>query len=311
MSQPIGFQKVAFAPRLTGTALGALAGAAAAPEDEGWTGAAMGGLAGYGAGALAGRASDAIKARWPRKPVDAPAGSPSSSASPGTVRSSINTAPPTPAPTPALPLRDRIQQALYQSELTPKVPNVMQTMSQAHPNSRAGRAYRNMVIEGQMRRPRYVKRASVVGFDKVADVGMTAGIPGLAVNLSGKDERLPGMSRWVPRATLQRAFEGVEQGYDPQALMEQAADRGSLAHPAVAAAISAALAHKLSPNAHWGLPALAAAAGGGAGALYNQMTAPKRVEDMRQAIRGVMQEQAHNTAQEAMPRVMPSSNVET
>ena len=243
MSQPVGFQKLAFAPRLTGAALGAGLGAVGAPADEGWTGAALGGLAGYGLGAGADYLTRPF--RGASSPVSTPA---------------------TPAP----------------SSAPVGVP----------PTSRTSLLQRAF---GKLR-------------SKRADYGFSTVIPGVALNYGAKDERLEGMSRWVPRKTIEQAYQGLEAGYDNQALYDEARETGALTHPAIGALLGALATRKLAPTAHWQLPAVGALTGAGLGAAYSQSTAPKRVEDMRQAIRGVSRERAKQpSAREAMPMVMSSS----
>ena len=272
MSQPVGFQKLAFAPRLTGAALGAGLGAIAAPEGEGWTGAALGGLTGYGLGALGSRAAGLFR-RSPRPP-----------AAPQAITN----------PTRLLPAPASSARATGPAQvLGPDVD---------------------------------IRHAKKVGFEKLADLGMSFGIPGIGVNVAGKDERLPGMDRWVPRGTIERAYQGLEQGYDAPALYEQAAGEGRLLHPAIGAVGGAALAHKLpgilarlseggtaltkgvSPVSNAGFTALSGLLGASTGALYNRATEGDRVEGMHQAIRGVSREKAKQpSAREAMPMVMSSS----
>jgi hypothetical protein len=353
MSQPVGFQKLAFAPRLTGMALGAAAGGLAAPEDEGWTGAALGGLAGYGLGALGDRAYKAVRGHAGPAATPSAAAAEPLAAAPG---------PTTPNAVPAgtanarVPFRERIgphvealKDRLSKAKVTAQdvrarlgeqgaklkerlsqmagdaqkavydraaIPSLLETAGQ---NKDLSNALARTTVDAQLRgQPRSfqnkVRRSS--GYTqltrKQAEYGLSAGIPGLGVSHSVKDERLEGMNRWVPRQTLEQAYQGLEQGLDQQALLEQAAESGHIAHPALGAGLAAALAHVGLPASHAGLKALAGFAGGGAGALYNRATAPNRVEDMRQAIRGVRGEMNKQpTAREATPLVMSSSAGET
>lgn len=278
MSQPVGFQKLAFAPRVTGALVGAGLGALSAPKDHGWEGAALGGLTGYGIGALGSRAAGLFR-RTPR--TLAPAGSITNPA------------------------------RLLPGQVTPATPPASGVVMGPHETIPQG--------------------AKKVGFAKLADVGMSFGLPGVGgINVAGKDERLTGMNRWVPRSTLERAYQGLEQGYDEPALYEQAVDEGTLMHPAIGAALGAAAAHKapgilahlaskgtalakgVTPASNAGFTGLAALLGAGAGSIYNRATAGQRVEDMHQAIRGVRREMDRNpSAREAMPLVMSSNSGET
>jgi len=128
---------------------------------------------------------------------------------------------------------------------------------------------------------------------KAADYGIGMGIPGtpLSVSGTGKDVRYEGMRRFVPRSTFERAYEGLDQGLDPQALLELEQNQGTVHHPLMGLLAGSFAGHKLFPKG--GIPAtvLGGLAGGGAGALYNAATADSRVADMHEAIRGVLSEQ--------------------
>lgn len=370
MPEPIGFQKLAFVgPRLTGAALGALTGAALAPEEEGWTGAALGGLTGYGAGALASRGMNFARGLQTPKAPGAPA-TPAASAPtvpPGYSPQEMAAAhaeieqhlkrPPTDPVfdaklnaaqqarakevAEARAALDKLQAAKGKSPRTwnraaqsalPYASPRLQEMAMGQPASRlneTARALQSLRAQEQqaLNAPKPMPAIPApdapheawkgfkfrkVGFDKLADYGFSAGVPGFSVSTSGKDERLEGMNRWVPRRLIERAYQGLEGGLDEQALLDEAANRGHLAQPMAGAALAAALAHKLSPASHPGLKAMAGLAGGGLGALSNQAGQERRVEDMRQAIRGVTREmQRQESAREATPMVVSSTAGET
>ena len=149
---------------------------------------------------------------------------------------------------------------------------------------------------------------------KLADVSIGIGVPGtpLSFGTRGDAQRLPGMSRWVPTGTLERAFTGLDAEADPDALARQEGRRGLLTHPAAGAAAAAALAH-------FGVPVLggmrksrAAALGAASGLLYNRISASDREKDMREALKGVQRERSNsaitgqhkNTANESRPLIM-------
>lgn len=124
-------------------------------------------------------------------------------------------------------------------------------------------------------------------------------IPGIPLQLnleSDKEERLPGMSNWVPRSMLTEAF---KQAKPPEELLADAEKDNRGVHAlAGAAAASAALdmARRYQVpgvSEHVGtlmsgkgalVRALAALGGAGLGVGYNFMTAPKRREQMQDAI---------------------------
>lgn len=150
-------------------------------------------------------------------------------------------------------------------------------------------------------------------FAKKADYNLGLPIPGtpLGLSLSPREERLKGMNRWVPRSTLERAFEGIDNGYDDVALIEAEADRGRLLDPAIGAAAGAGLLHYALPKS--GLSGAVAGGLGGliAGGLYNRVRRNDRAKDMYEALQGVynergvprfaLQGQAQQTAAEAIP----------
>lgn len=315
MAPRIGFEKLAFAPRLTGAALGAGLGALAAPEEQGWTGAALGGALGYGGGALLGRAVDFARGA----PRVAPTATPDPRAA-----DIAKHMPDVDAFLSGKELSDQIaalqqpvpQHAPHQDAVSAPRPHGTPAPTAApHGPQTGARNFRGIRFSAPVTRvpgtmPLTVPRRQFkLGFAKLADFGFSVGLPGVGISTSGKDERLPGMSKWVPRSTVEDAFQGLERGYDERALLEQAADKGSLRDPALGAAIGAGASHYFYPGAHPHFKALAALLGAGAGAVYNQFTTPDRVENMRQAIRGVSQERAgQDSAREAMPLVLSSAS---
>jgi hypothetical protein len=162
--------------------------------------------------------------------------------------------------------------------------------------------------------PRPVPLPMKVGFAKVADYSLGTNIGPVGVGTASKDERLMGMNRWVPRSTIEDAYQGLQQGLDERALREQAAESGNLMHPAVGAGLATALAHfglpgnQVLPGLPGSTKALAALGGAGAGALYNRLTGPRRADEMSEAIKGVQLEQQrhprHVTSREATPMVV-------
>ena len=152
-----------------------------------------------------------------------------------------------------------------------------------------------------------MKKSHLVGFAKLSEHSVSFSPQGASMGLSSKDERLDGMNRWVPRHTLEQAFEGVDAGYDEQALTEQAANEGHIAHPAIGAALGAALAHYGIP-ASMGAKVIGGLAGAGMGAMYNHATADGRASDMQEALKGVRKERGtSNTAREATPMVVSAA----
>lgn len=153
------------------------------------------------------------------------------------------------------------------------------------------------------------------------DLSGSMGIPGVAgVSLGLKDlrERLPGMSRWAPHDTVERGFDYADSNLDPQAVAGLEADRGTLTHPLLGAALAAAGARHFFPQSGTVGPALAGLVGAGAGSLYNQATRNRRVEEGLEAFQGAQRErerfplQRHpvQTANEAPPLTVSSGNGE-
>ena len=125
------------------------------------------------------------------------------------------------------------------------------------------------------------------------DVGGSIPLPGFGgLGMSHKDqrERLPGMRKWVPRDTMERAFEYDDQGFDPEAVMDMEAARGELSYPAVGGALAAAAAKKFMPKAGVGGLLLAGLGGAGLGSAYHAATGDRRRADAAEALEGAQRE---------------------
>jgi hypothetical protein len=136
------------------------------------------------------------------------------------------------------------------------------------------------------------KKSSLEDFKIAVDMTTSMGIPGTPFGVGIKDqrERLPGMSRWVPRSTIERGFDHADEGMDADAVEGLEADRGSVAHPLLGAALAAAGARKFMPQSGVMGPLLGGLVGGGLGALYNQATRSRRVEEGLEAFNGAQRE---------------------
>jgi hypothetical protein len=137
------------------------------------------------------------------------------------------------------------------------------------------------------------KKASLEDFKIAVDVSAGVSLPilgGASVGFKDQRERLPGMSRWVPRSTVERGFDYADEGVDPQAVAEQEADRGSLSHPLLGAALAAAGVAKFLPQSGPLGPLLGGLVGGGLGTLYNQATQGRRIEEGLEAHTGAQRE---------------------
>lgn len=148
---------------------------------------------------------------------------------------------------------------------------------------------------------------------KFADYSMGASVPNvpIGISMSQHSERLPGMHRWVDRGLIERAHEALDAGLDPADVIDMERSRGTVKHPLTGAAVGGALAHfGLGGNPL--TTALGTALGAGAGAVYNQFTAPIRETDAYEALNGVSRErsrfpissQAAQTANESTPMVV-------
>lgn len=137
-----------------------------------------------------------------------------------------------------------------------------------------------------------VQALGAYGLEKAAEAGIVLGLPNspLSVSASGKHERLPGMRRWVPRDAIERAGLGLDEGLDPQALLELEAQRGRFAWPAVGGALGAGGLRLMMPQSGLAAQAGAGLLGAGAGALAHRAGESARVSDMGEALRGVLYE---------------------
>lgn len=337
-SDAIGFQKLAFSPRLTGAALGGTLGFAASPEDEGQAAGLTGAAMGYGVGSLADhlmkRRQGAATPAAPGAPATpGPAGPPAAGPGYGPEhmaeverhlsgqaltdqitkqveqtaawqREQQRSKNPLAGP----PTRLQEAQARLQALQGARGPKRMQAQQAALAILPPEAQHRVTAARSAKRMPRLQK----VGFAKLADISMGTGVGPFSVGMSEKDVRLPGMNRWVPRGTVEQAYQGLQQGLDQQALLEEAAEAGNLKHPAIGAGLAAALAHYGlpgvgAPGLGAGAKVLAAGVGGGVGAIYNQLSRGRRVSEMREAIKGVHGEQegmGHHSAREDMPLVV-------
>lgn len=156
------------------------------------------------------------------------------------------------------------------------------------------------------------KKSSLNQFKLAIDLGGSIGIPGmggLGVTLKDQQERLPGMSKWVPRGAVERGFEYLDQGFDPESVMDTEAERGSLLHPATGAALAAMGAAKFAPKSGVGGALLAGLGGAGLGSLYHRATNEQRRGEGLEAYEGARRERekfpirrhATQTANEASP----------
>lgn len=127
-------------------------------------------------------------------------------------------------------------------------------------------------------------------------------IPGTPFALRGgeiKEERLPGMRRWVDRDTIQSVFSALAAGKSEDEIVSEMEGRGSLTTPLLGAVTGAMASKELAAR----IPQLAAQgplaaalmtalAGGAAGAVYNLTGRGRRREDAMEAIQGVRGEMA-------------------
>jgi hypothetical protein len=165
------------------------------------------------------------------------------------------------------------------------------------------------------------KQASLAQFKLSADISMGMGIPGTPVSIGLKDqrERLPGMGYWVPRSTLERGFQYVDQGVDPETITALEAEKGTLLDPAVGAALGTVGALKFIPKSGIVGPLLAGLTGAGLGASYNRLTRDRRIAEGIEALRGAQYERerfpvrqiAHPSANESTPLVVSGGHEES
>ncbi len=107
------------------------------------------------------------------------------------------------------------------------------------------------------------------------DIGGSIPIPGmggLGISVKDQRERLPGMTRWVPRAALERGFDYADQGLDADIVSDLEADRGSLLSPGIGAALAAGAAHRFAPKSGVSGKLLAGLLGAGLGSAYHAGT---------------------------------------
>jgi hypothetical protein len=162
------------------------------------------------------------------------------------------------------------------------------------------------------------KEAALQQFKLSLDLSSSVGVPGAGVSFGLKDqrERLPGMSRWVPRSTVERGFDYADQGLDDEAVADLEADRGSIGHPLLGAALAAAGARKLMPYSGALGPILAGLGGAGLGALYHKGTMSRRTEEGVEALNGAQREREKfpirrhktQTANESTPLAISRGN---
>jgi hypothetical protein len=303
-----GLEKVAVNARLMGTLAGSALGSMAAPEGEGLQGAVLGGGMGYlggagvsrgwqGAKALAGKGMEAMPGTGGKSLV-------------GDLSTIGLTDPLSNLKRVVRPLDSKLPQFIRQDASKPsgaqpmfeeqpryKTPPKKQK-SNAAPASQ-GRRQSNAAPAAQRQRQEQVAKEGTDdseghGGKTSADLGLNARIPGTPLGLSAREreERLPGMHKWVPRDVIERAYEGLDKGLDPQAILENSADEGRFLDPAIGAGAGAAAMHFGLPKSGIAGTGLGALLGGGVGALYNQATAPRRTRDMTEALSGVVRERA-------------------
>lgn len=136
------------------------------------------------------------------------------------------------------------------------------------------------------------KKASLDRLKMAVEISGGFQLPFLGASIGVKDqrERLPGMSRWVPRSTMERSFDYADEGVDPAEVADREGDRGSVAHPLLGALLAAGAAHRYAPGSGLMGKVLAGLAGGGLGTLYNQQTKERRVNDALEALTGAQRE---------------------
>lgn len=169
-----------------------------------------------------------------------------------------------------------------------------------------------------------VKKSAELYQMKTAGVQLGLSIPGtpLSVGFKGDDsrERGPGMTKWVPRKTMERALQGTyDEGLDQTALMDEAAGHGEYSSPLIGAAAGMAAAHKWLPQGGAVSKILGGLGGAAVGAGYHEYQRKGNTEDMQQALRGVYHQpekrpliagQGHHTAREPQPILLSRSQME-
>jgi len=300
--------------------LGAAAGAALAPEDERGQGAMLGGLGMLGAqSALFGRGKGT-----PPVATAAPVVAPKRSlADTGRIafdegKNSFKRwleSPSTTTPQAAPALRASTSSPV---DSMPRARSVADTYA-ANQAAHEAAARRSGIdpdllsnLKEEFARQGLNKKGSLAQFKLALDVGGSVPVPGLGgVGVSFKDqrERLPGMSRWVPRSTMERGFDYADQGFDPEAVMDLEADRGSVTSPLSGAALAALGAMKFAPKSGASGALLAGLGGAGLGSLYHKATSGTRAREGVEALEGAQRERqkfpigrhAVQTANEATP----------
>ena len=133
------------------------------------------------------------------------------------------------------------------------------------------------------------------GFGKFGsvDFGFSAPLPftgGVGMSVKGQKERLKGMGQWVPRETIERAFENVDSGVSPEEAALDEADRGELLEPLVGGGAAALAAHRLLPKS--GVPGkvLAGLLGAGVGGLHNAAGRDSRAQGMYESMLAAQRE---------------------
>jgi hypothetical protein len=159
-----------------------------------------------------------------------------------------------------------------------------------------------------------------IHFPKVAEASIGLTVPGspISIGFRSRDERLPGMHRWVPRDFIQRTHEALDAGLDPADVIDDERRRGTLVYPALGAGAAAAASHfglALPGSA----TALAALLGAGSGATFHDVTTGHRTRDAREALHGVLRErqrefpvqgQHHATASAPRPALISTGSTD-
>lgn len=172
----------------------------------------------------------------------------------------------------------------------PKAPPLSPAMTDLHKWVGQEKAYAG--AQNMIRRETATNDAALAGLKMSVDLSGGFGIPGVGASFGVKDqrERLPGMSRWVPRSAMERGFDYADQGKAPEEVAALEADEGSVAQPLIGAALAAAGARKMMPKSGVTGPLLSGLLGAGAGTLYHQMTKGRRVEEGLEALGGAQRE---------------------
>ena len=278
--EAFGLEKTALNARLMGTLAGGALGAMAAPEGEGLQGAILGGGAGYLGGAGVSRGVNAAKGLATR----------ATDLMSGGGQSLIGNLDRIHMVSPTLNQRpvtrqldsDKPRWTRRDASLPAEWPMFQGTRQPA----KAAPTASNAAPMSPKQRQEAVEKAGT-------ELGISGGIPGtpFGASVRSREERLPGMHRWVPRDVIEKAYEGLDQGLDPQAILEESADEGRFTQPLLGAGAGAAAMHFGLPKSGIAGKGLGALLGGGVGAIFNQATSPHRQRDMGEALSGVLKEQ--------------------